>query len=135
MTSSGAEHAEVIIPSNRRLFLFLKLFVLLDVLLSLSHQYTMQFLRRLLTLLLYNIVRLFVLVNGADSDDDDCSLYLAPSSIPNVGLGVYAARDFQLGEWIGSPSIAIPWINHPTTTGTTGTAVDDDGADRALCLG
>lgn len=36
-----------------------------------------------------------VLVKG---DDDDCGLYLTKSSIPNAGLGVFAARDFKIGE-------------------------------------
>jgi hypothetical protein len=29
-----------------------------------------------------------------------CSLYLAPSSIPEEGLGVYTTRDFGIGERI-----------------------------------
>jgi hypothetical protein len=36
-----------------------------------------------------------VLVKG---NDDACGLYLAKSSIPNAGLGVFAARDFKIGE-------------------------------------
>jgi hypothetical protein len=35
-----------------------------------------------------------------------CSLYMAESSIPNAGLGVYAARDFQMGERIVSAKLS-----------------------------
>ena len=45
-------------------------------------------------------------------DDVSCSVFFAPSSLPNAaGLGLYAARDFALGESIGPLSIAIPWID------------------------
>ena len=29
---------------------------------------------------------------------DSCGIYLAPSSIPNAGFGLYAGRDFRKGE-------------------------------------
>ena len=75
----------------------------------------------------------FILVVVTDAKTDDCNLYLAPSSIPNVGLGVYAARDFELGEWIGDPSIAIPWINHPNNNDDDNDN-DDSKSNKNLLL-
>ena len=47
---------------------------------------------------------------GAVSDEK-CSLYLAPSSIPNVGLGVFASHSFKEGESIdvicNGPSVVV----------------------------
>ena len=36
-----------------------------------------------------------------------CSLYLAPSSIHGAGLGVFAGRNFSLGDRIGEPGLGI----------------------------
>jgi hypothetical protein len=42
--------------------------------------------------------------DAADNDnaDDMCSLYLAESSIPDAGWGVYAARNYKMGDRIVS---------------------------------
>ena len=37
-----------------------------------------------------------------DNADDTCSLYSAESSIPNAGWGVYAARNYKMGDRIVS---------------------------------
>ena len=52
---------------------------------------------------------------SSSSSRHDCSLYLAKSTIPNAGLGVFAAQDFRIGDVIGNPSIGIPVVDflHP----------------------
>jgi hypothetical protein len=37
-----------------------------------------------------------------------CDLYLAPSSIPGAGLGIFAGRDHETGDDVGSGDVAIP---------------------------
>ena len=67
--------------------------------------------------------------SSSSSSGHDCSLYLAKSTIPNAGLGVFAAQDFLIGDVIGNPSIGIPVVdfllendaNESTTTTTTTT--------------
>ena len=67
--------------------------------------------------------------SSSSSSRHDCSLYLAKSTIPNAGLGVFAAQDFRIGDVIGNPSIGIPVVdfllendaNESTTTTTTTT--------------
>ena len=48
-----------------------------------------------------------------DGDDDDvCGLYLAPSSIPGAGLGVYTgSRRFDREEFLAEPDIGVPIFN------------------------
>jgi hypothetical protein len=46
---------------------------------------------------IFVFIALFKAVAG-----NECSLYLAESSVPNGGLGVYAARNFRVGEPIVS---------------------------------
>jgi hypothetical protein len=41
----------------------------------------------------------------------ECTLYLAPSTIPNAGYGVFAGVDFGEGECIGEPDLVIPVID------------------------
>ena len=49
-------------------------------------------------------------------DDSQCSLYLAPSSIPDAGLGVYTTKHFQRGSIIlPSDAPIIPIIDWDTT--------------------
>jgi len=49
--------------------------------------------------------------NHSSNSHDTCSLYLAPSSIPHSGFGVYTTRDIARGEYINrfldAPSIPI----------------------------
>ena len=40
-----------------------------------------------------------------------CNLYLAPSSIPGAGLGVFTTRNIPRGSMVGSPEIGIPFID------------------------
>ena len=40
-----------------------------------------------------------------------CQLYLAPSTIPNAGYGVFAGVDFQEGDSIGEADLVIPVID------------------------
>jgi hypothetical protein len=42
-------------------------------------------------------------------EDAHCSLYMAESSIPSAGLGVYAARDFHMGERIVSANLSAEY--------------------------
>ena len=39
---------------------------------------------------------------GSTTSSSSCDLYMAESSIPNAGIGVYAGRDYQVGERIVS---------------------------------
>jgi hypothetical protein len=41
----------------------------------------------------------------------ECTLYLAPSTIPNAGYGVFAGVDFDEGDYIGEPDLVIPVID------------------------
>jgi len=45
------------------------------------------------------------------SYNEPCSLYMAPSTIPNAGYGVYTAVDIQEGETIGEPDLIIPVLD------------------------
>jgi hypothetical protein len=41
--------------------------------------------------------------------NDECALYLAPSSIPGAGLGMYAgSKPYTKGERIGDPDLMLP---------------------------
>eukprot|EP00539_Tryblionella_compressa_P012070 CAMPEP_0178807154 /NCGR_PEP_ID=MMETSP0745-20121128/16764_1 /TAXON_ID=913974 /ORGANISM="Nitzschia punctata, Strain CCMP561" /LENGTH=1120 /DNA_ID=CAMNT_0020467107 /DNA_START=31 /DNA_END=3391 /DNA_ORIENTATION=- len=57
------------------------------------------------------------LINYEDEETKDKNsvscrdVYLAPSTIPDAGWGVFAARDFQVGERIGTPSVGIPFLD------------------------
>ena len=42
---------------------------------------------------------------GSHADGVACSIYLAPSAIPNAGLGTFTAADIAEGQPIGSPEI------------------------------
>ena len=46
-----------------------------------------------------------------DGWPEQCSLYLAPSTIPNSGLGMYTAVDLDQGDNIGPADIIVPMIN------------------------
>lgn len=53
--------------------------------------------------------------NYDDEDEDEtpsCSLYMAESSIPNSGLGIFAGKDFMEDEMVDpSPQVVIPLID------------------------
>ena len=54
---------------------------------------------------------------------DTCTLFMAPSTIPNAGIGVFTAVDVKEGENVGYPDLAIPV-----------TDVDwHNGGDRQVC--
>ena len=53
-------------------------------------------------------------INKADpSMQLQCQLYLAPSSIPNAGIGVYTTVPFQKGDHIGENELLIPIVHIP----------------------
>lgn len=43
--------------------------------------------------------------------DGQCGLYIAPSSIPGAGFGLYSASAHPIGATIGFPDINIPLVN------------------------
>ena len=47
-----------------------------------------------------------------EDDDDDCSLYWAPSSIPHAGWGVYTSKDLYEGDSVGSGDLYVPILDH-----------------------
>ena len=42
-----------------------------------------------------------------DQEDDECTVYLAPSSIPNSGLGMYTTRKINKGELFHLPEVGV----------------------------
>jgi hypothetical protein len=44
---------------------------------------------------------------------DQCQLYLAPSGIPNAGIGIYTSVDIGEGVLLGDAEIAVPMVNYP----------------------
>ena len=82
---------------------------------------TVSFMRGLLFLTLsqlypcyaksHDIYPLFKRNSTLTDSQNTCSLYLAPSSIPHSGFGVYTTQDIAKGEYINrfldSPSIVI----------------------------
>jgi hypothetical protein len=60
------------------------------------------------------------LANQDNDADDECSLYLAESSVKNAGWGVFAGKDFTPGEKVGEPGVGV----HVMDTYN----VQDDGA-------
>jgi hypothetical protein len=41
----------------------------------------------------------------------ECGLYLAESTIPGAGLGIFAGRDYRVGQDIGRGDVCIPFID------------------------
>ena len=41
----------------------------------------------------------------------ECGLYLAPSTVPNAGLGVFSGFDKQVGDSIGNNDLCIPFLD------------------------
>lgn len=50
--------------------------------------------------------------NATCSDREACTMWIAPSTIPGAGLGIYAGKDFGLWEPIGSPDLVIPIVDY-----------------------
>jgi len=48
---------------------------------------------------------------AATTNDADCSLYMAESSIPNAGLGVYTARSLSKGEVLNVPEVILTHVD------------------------
>lgn len=42
------------------------------------------------------------------SSVETCKLFMAPSTIPNAGIGVFTAVNVEEGENLGYPDLAIP---------------------------
>lgn len=47
----------------------------------------------------------------APAEMHECQLYLAPSTVPNAGYGVFAGVDIDEGQAIGEPDLVIPIID------------------------
>jgi hypothetical protein len=47
----------------------------------------------------------------ASSDTLECGLYLAESTIPHAGLGIFAGHDYRIGQDIGNGDVCIPFID------------------------
>ena len=43
--------------------------------------------------------------------DDQCGVYIAPSSIPGAGMGLYSAFAHAIGDTVGYPDINFPQVN------------------------
>jgi hypothetical protein len=46
-----------------------------------------------------------------DNDDDRCQIFMAESTIPGAGVGIFSAVDRHPGDSIGRPDICIPVID------------------------
>jgi hypothetical protein len=61
---------------------------------------------------------LTLLASAVADEDPHCGLYLAESTIPGAGLGIFAGEDFKEGSKIGRGDVCIPfvemyWHNEP----------------------
>ena len=52
---------------------------------------------------------LFIL--AARSESDECTLYLAPSTIPNAGLGIFTSISRTAGDIIGEGDVMLPFVD------------------------
>lgn len=60
--------------------------------------------------------------NSCGMNDNSCGVYLAPSTIPNAGLGVFTTRPLQEGDTVGTPGdVCIPIIDLKWHMGGRGT--------------
>jgi hypothetical protein len=49
-----------------------------------------------------------------DNDDERCRIYIAPSTIPNAGWGIFAGVNIEKDEEFATPGDAIiPWFTRP----------------------
>lgn len=46
-----------------------------------------------------------------NSEESECLLYLANSTIKNGGVGIFTSRELLLGEEVGYEDVMIPWID------------------------
>jgi hypothetical protein len=59
-----------------------------------------------------------------------CGLYLAPSTIPGAGLGLFAGNEKHPGDIIGPGDVAIPLIDIKYHAGRKGDAVGTNRTNR-----
>ena len=45
------------------------------------------------------------------SESDECTLYLAPSTIPNAGLGIFTSISRTAGDTIGEGDVMLPFVD------------------------
>jgi hypothetical protein len=65
-----------------------------------------------LWLVLFLLVVALVLVLASSNDNDiECDLYIAESTIPNAGLGIFTAKARESGESVGNGDVCIPQID------------------------
>ena len=50
--------------------------------------------------------------------EDECRVYLAPTTIPNAGMGIFAGRNFEPGDTILYEDVAVPVDDMPFHTGS-----------------
>lgn len=43
--------------------------------------------------------------------NEECGLYIAESTIPGAGLGIFAGHDYNVGQDIGRGDVCIPFID------------------------
>ena len=53
------------------------------------------------------------------SEPSECKLYIAPSTIPNAGLGIFTAVPVAKDEYIGYGDVILPIIDLEWHTGTS----------------
>lgn len=41
----------------------------------------------------------------------ECGLYIAESTIPGAGLGIFAGHAYQKGQYIGRGDVCIPFVD------------------------
>jgi hypothetical protein len=63
---------------------------------------------RIITALSY-LIQLWI--NSASADDIPCGLYLAESTIPGAGMGIFAGHEYKVGETVGRGDVCIPFID------------------------
>lgn len=54
----------------------------------------------------------------AKEDEVECRVYLAPTTIPNAGFGIFAGKNFQKDDLILYGDIAVPLDDMPFNTGS-----------------
>jgi hypothetical protein len=74
-------------------------------------------------------VAVSVVVATTTSASLQCELYIAPSTIPNAGLGVFSGVAKSKGETIGNGDVAIPLIDLYWHNGQWYDPDDDDDDD------
>jgi hypothetical protein len=49
--------------------------------------------------------------------EDECGLYLAPSTMENAGLGMFTTRPLNVGDYVGNGEVVIPMVEVPFYNG------------------